>query len=199
MLVQSRAEALRSSDYKPCAVHCLLRSRDAPRDAKKQLQPLHCRRGDERLQAHAPDASAALDHSPTSRSERSAILEQSQGGLLRRLRESSSGCAPSAPASSEAPDGAPTHRLAVCAGLDVKVLSIRAGRAVESAKSRSVGKLKDVAQSVSWRRDGRLLCVGDGKGSVHVVDAQTGATLRRLSKGHEFLCRDACFLRATTS
>ena len=93
-------------------------------------------------------------------------------------------------------DGAPTHRLAVCAGLDVKVLSIRAGRAVESAKSRSVGKLKDVAQSVSWRRDGRLLCVGDGKGSVHVVDAQTGATLRRLSKGHELLCRDACFLRS---
>ena len=91
-------------------------------------------------------------------------------------------------------DGAPTHRLAVCAGLDVKVLSIRAGRAVESAKSRSVGKLKDVAQSVSWRRDGRLLCVGDGKGSVHVVDAQTGATLRRLTKGHELLCRDACFL-----
>ena len=93
-------------------------------------------------------------------------------------------------------DGAPTHSLAVCAGLDVKVLSIRAGRAVESAKSRSVGKLKDVAQSVSWRRDGRLLCVGDGKGSVHVVDAQTGATLRRLSKGHELLCRDACFLRS---
>jgi U3 small nucleolar RNA-associated protein 15 len=93
-------------------------------------------------------------------------------------------------------DGAPTHRLAICAGLDVKVLSIRAGRAVESAKSRSVGKLKDVAQSVSWRRDGRLLCVGDGKGSVHVVDAQTGATLRRLSKGHELLCRDACFLRS---
>ena len=62
-----------------------------------------------------------------------------------------------------------------------------------------MGKLKDVAQSVSWRRDGRLLCVGDGKGSVHVVDAQTGATLRRLSKGHELLCRDACFLRITTS
>jgi len=93
-------------------------------------------------------------------------------------------------------DGAPTHRLAVAAGLDVKVLMIRAGRDVESAKSRKVGHFKQLVQSVSWRRDGRLILVGDAKGMVHVVDAQTGATLRRLVKGHELACRDACFLRS---
>ena len=91
--VQSRAQALRSSDYKPCTLcfaccgHVTLR--ETPSNCS-QLQPLHCRRGDERLQAHPVDAGPALDDATTSRSERSAILEQSQGGLLRRLCKPSS-------------------------------------------------------------------------------------------------------------
>ncbi|KAH8062992.1 hypothetical protein JL721_8612 [Aureococcus anophagefferens] len=51
-------------------------------------------------------------------------------------------------------------------------------------RAKSVGRFKAVAQGACWRGDGRLIAVGDAEGAVHLVDAASGATLRRLAKGH---------------
>ena len=91
-----------------------------------------------------------------------------------------------APGEARGADGAPVYRLCVVAGLDVHVLSIGASRGSEwrAPNRKSVGRFKAVAQSACWRSDGRLIAVGDAEGAVHLVDAASGATLRRLVKGH---------------
>ena len=87
-----------------------------------------------------------------------------------------------APGEARGADGAPVYRLCVVAGLDVHVLSVGASRGSEwrAPNRKSVGRFKAVAQSACWRSDGRLIAVGDAEGAVHLVDAASGATLRRL-------------------
>ncbi|KAH8045479.1 hypothetical protein JL720_16682 [Aureococcus anophagefferens] len=91
-----------------------------------------------------------------------------------------------APGEVRGPDGAPVYRVCVAAGLDVHVLSVgaRLGSSWDAPRRKSVGRFKAVAQGACWRGDGRLIAVGDAEGAVHLVDAASGATLRRLAKGH---------------
>ena len=91
-----------------------------------------------------------------------------------------------APGEVRGPDGAPVYRVCVAAGLDVHVLSVgaRLGSSWDAPRRKSVGRFKAVAQGACWRGDGRLVAVGDAEGAVHLVDAASGATLRRLAKGH---------------
>lgn len=102
-----------------------------------------------------------------------------------------------APGEARGHDGAPVYRLAVAAGLDVHVFGCKASRGRNDAppSRKGVGRFKAVANSVAWRADGRLLACGDANGAVHLVDAHSGAGLRRLEKGHDkgAPCADACW------
>src|SRR5439155_16098515 len=75
--------------------------------------------------------------------------------------------------------------LATAADRSVKVWDARSGNLV-----RAVTKLSADPRALAFSPDGRLLAVGDRKGNIRVLDAQTGSEKAYLS-GH---LRDVCSL-----
>lgn len=53
-------------------------------------------------------------------------------------------------------------------------------RAPPPPSRKTLGKFSTVCYGCSWRSDGRLIAAGDGFGYVHVIDATSGAVLRKL-------------------
>lgn len=59
---------------------------------------------------------------------------------------------------------------------------------------KTLGKFSTVCYGCSWRSDGRLIAAGDGFGCVHVIDATSGAVLRKLGD----TTKQGAAIRATT-